>query len=51
MKIIQEKLDWLIESEEATTNEFNEARKAIEDVAQPIITKLYKDGQQENDEL
>ena len=51
LKIIQEKLDWLIESEEATTNEFNEARKAIEDVAQPIITKLYKDGQQENDEL
>jgi len=42
--IADEKLDWLKENEEADTEEFKAAKKAIEDVATPIISKLYQNG-------
>ncbi len=42
--IVEEKLEWLKENDEADTEQFQAARKAIEDIAQPIITKLYQDG-------
>ena len=42
--IADEKLDWLKENEEADTDEFKAAKKAIEDVATPIISKLYQSG-------
>eukprot|EP00095_Tigriopus_kingsejongensis_P002322 snap_masked-scaffold347_size200506-processed-gene-1.5 protein:Tk02322 transcript:snap_masked-scaffold347_size200506-processed-gene-1.5-mRNA-1 annotation:"78 kda glucose-regulated" len=42
--IVDEKLDWLKENEEADTEAFKEAKKEIEEVAQPIIAKLYQGG-------
>ena len=42
--IADEKLDWLKENEEADTDEFKAAKKEIEDVATPIISKLYQNG-------
>lgn len=41
VSIVNEKLDWLRENDEATTEEFQEAKKSIEKVAQPVIAKLY----------
>merc|ERR1711902_7021 len=53
LSIVEEKLNWMSENQEASTEEYKEAKKAIEEVAQPIIAKLYQQGQgqQENDEL
>jgi len=56
LKVVEEKIEWLSENDEATTEEFNQAKKEIEEVAQPIIAKLYQEGQEqqgqkENDEL
>merc|ERR1712083_139842 len=45
INIVEEKLEWLSENQEASTEEFNEAKKAIEEVAQPIIAKMYQQGQ------
>merc|ERR1712061_732521 len=42
--VVDEKLEWLKDHEEATTEEFNAIKKEIEDVANPIITKLYGDA-------
>jgi len=39
--IVDEKLDWLKDHEEATAEEFDTQRKEIEEVANPIVTKLY----------
>ena len=44
MEIVDEKLEWLRENDEADTDEFNAAKKAIEEIAQPIISKLYAAG-------
>ena len=44
LNIVEEKLEWLRENEEAETEEFKAAKKAIEDIAQPIIAKLYQGG-------
>jgi len=41
MDIVNTKLSWLRDNEDGTGEQFKEARKEIEDVAQPIITKLY----------
>jgi len=53
LSIVEEKLNWMSENQEASTEEYKEAKKAIEEIAQPIIAKLYQQGQgqQENDEL
>jgi len=57
LKIVEEKLEWLKENEEAETEEFKEAKKSIEEIANPIIAKIYQQNQQngqqnqENDEL
>ncbi len=42
--VVEEKLEWLKMNDEAETESFREAKKAIEEVAQPIITKLYESG-------
>ena len=42
--LVEEKLDWLKENEEADTEDFKAAKKAIEDIAQPIIASLYQGG-------
>ena len=39
--IVEEKLDWLKDHDEATAEEFNAAKKEIEEVSNPIIAKLY----------
>jgi len=39
--IVDEKLEWLKDHEEATAEEFDAQRKEIEEVANPIVTKLY----------
>jgi len=39
--IVDEKLEWLKDHEEATAEEFNAVKKAIEEVANPIVAKLY----------
>merc|ERR1711956_208512 len=43
--VVEEKLEWLNDNQEASTEEFKEAKKAIEEVAQPIIAKMYQQGQ------
>ena len=54
--IVNEKLDWLKENEDASVEEFKSAKKEIEEISQPIIAALYQnsssqqDGSQ-NDEL
>ena len=47
LAIVEEKLEWLKDNEGAETEEFKSAKKAIENVAQPVITKLYQSGQME----
>ena len=48
LSMVEEKLEWLKDNQEASVEEFKSAKKAIEDVAQPIIAKLY---QEDNAEL
>ena len=38
---MDEKLEWLKDHEDATAEEFNNIKKEIEEVANPIITNLY----------
>ncbi len=42
LDIVEEKLNWLQEHDEADTEEFKAAKKEIEEIAQPIIAKLYQ---------
>ena len=55
-EIVNEKLNWLKENEDASVEEFKSAKKEIEEISQPIIAALYQnsssqqDGSQ-NDEL
>ena len=39
--IVDEKLEWLKDHDEATAEEFNAVKKEIEEVANPIVAKLY----------
>ena len=43
-KVVDEKLEWLEGSSEATKEEFDSQRQEIEEVANPIITKLYQNS-------
>ena len=52
--IVDEKLAWLKENDEAEKEAFKAAKKEIEDIAQPIIAKLYQQegqGSKADDEL
>ena len=42
--IVDEKLEWLRDHEQATALEFNAIKKEIEEVANPIIAKLYSNA-------
>ena len=42
LDIVEEKLTWLKDSEEASKEEFSAAKKEIEEIAQPIIAALYQ---------
>ena len=50
INIVEEKLEWLNDNQEASTEEFKEAKKAIEEVAQPIIAKMYQEGQGQDEQ-
>lgn len=50
INIVEEKLEWLNDNQEASTEEFKEAKKAIEEVAQPIIAKMYQQGQGQDEQ-
>merc|ERR1712018_130532 len=45
LKVVEEKIEWLSENDEASSEEYNKAKKEIEEVAQPIIAKLYQEQQ------
>merc|ERR1711994_780611 len=50
ISIVDEKLDWLKDHDEAKSDEFNAARKEIEEVANPIVAKLYGSASPEDEE-
>ena len=41
VNIVEEKLDWLKDHEESSAEEFDAQKKEIEEVANPIVAKLY----------
>merc|ERR1719273_2395670 len=41
LKIVEEKLEWLKDHDEASVEEFNSVKKEIEEIANPIVAKLY----------
>jgi len=41
---IKEAQEWIDDNTDATADEFNDKRKEVEDVAGPIMAKLYKDA-------
>jgi len=49
LEIVDNKLSWLKENEEASAEEMKSAKKDIEDIAQPIIASLYQNQQQSSD--
>merc|ERR1719211_698681 len=49
LEIVDNKLSWLKENEEASAEEMKSAKKDIEDIAQPIIAALYQNQQQSSD--
>jgi len=42
--IVDEKLEWLKDHDEASAEEFNSMKKEIEEIANPIIAKLYQNA-------
>lgn len=40
-EILEEKIKWLDENQDAEASDFNKQKKELEDVVQPIISKLY----------
>merc|ERR1719384_2136723 len=42
LKVIEEKLEWLKDNEDSSAEEFDSQKKEIEEVASPIIVKLYE---------
>lgn len=50
LEVVDEKLSWLGDHDEASKEEFEEQRKAVEEVANPIIQSLYQQGQQQDSE-
>ena len=44
LSVVKEKLEWLAENEEASADEFNSAKKDIEEIVQPIVASLYQDS-------
>ena len=48
--VVDEKLEWLKDHEESSSEEFNSVRKEIEEVANPIIAKLYGKSEPPNQE-
>lgn len=43
-EIVNEKIEWLSENEEADAEEFEEVKKEVEDIVTPIVSQLYQDA-------
>merc|ERR1712187_445394 len=43
-KAVKETLDWLDENDDADVEEFEEKQKELEGIANPIMSKVYKNG-------
>jgi heat shock protein 5 len=41
---VKEAMEWVEENAEADADEFNDRRKELEDVVNPIVSKLYAAG-------
>ena len=41
-EVVNEKIKWLEENQEADVDEFKAQKKEMEDIVQPIIAKLYQ---------
>merc|ERR1719410_964760 len=50
LEIVTEQLQWLRDNEEASAEEFKEAKREIENVAQPIIAALYQNNNSSGEE-
>jgi len=50
LEIVTEQLQWLRDNEEASAEEFQEAKREIENVAQPIIAALYQNSNSSNED-
>ena len=42
MEAVEKKIDWLDKNHEADTEEFKKQKKELEDIVQPIVSKLYQ---------
>merc|ERR1712110_524990 len=49
LEIVTEQLQWLRDNEEASAEEFKEAKREIENIAQPIIAALYQNSNSSED--
>ena len=49
LEVVEEKIEWLRDNEEASADQFKEVKKEIEEVAQPIIAALYQNGNSNED--
>merc|ERR1712038_1843650 len=49
-EIVTEQLQWLRDNEEASAEEFQEAKREIENIAQPIIAALYQNSDSSGEE-
>ena len=51
-EVVEEKLKWLGDNEDAVAEDYTAAKKEIESIAQPIIAAIYQNSnQQSQDEL
>ena len=44
-KAVDEAIAWLDSNQLAEADEYEDKRKELEDIAQPIMTRLYQEGQ------
>merc|ERR1712146_878858 len=44
LEAVNEGIDWLDENQDAEAEEYKDQKKSVEDIVQPIISALYKDG-------
>merc|ERR1712098_199865 len=42
--VIRSTLDWLQDNDEGSVDDFKDAKKKLEDIAQPIVAKIYQQG-------
>ena len=50
-KLIKEKSDWLDNNSEASTDDIKEQKREFDEIVQPIMSKLYQNGESSHNEL